>query len=97
MTIFRESKGWDSESQIFNRWSLVPTLAFNRLQAICLPRHIRKNNTQRQRIHFKWPYGSLWVFAWPIIGKYHPHDQHMMCSLSCKALNRGKTLNGIVS
>ena len=28
MTIFRESKGWDSESQIFNRWCLVTTLAF---------------------------------------------------------------------
>ena len=31
MTIFQESKGWDSESQIFNRWCLVRTLAFNLL------------------------------------------------------------------
>ncbi len=30
MTIFQESKGWDSESAIFNRWCLLPTLAFKR-------------------------------------------------------------------
>ena len=28
MKIFRESKGWDSESPIFNRWCLVLTKAF---------------------------------------------------------------------
>ena len=28
MTIFQESKGWDSELPIFNRWCLVLALAF---------------------------------------------------------------------
>ncbi len=28
MTIFQESKGWDSELPIFNHWCLVLTLAF---------------------------------------------------------------------
>ena len=28
MTIFRESKGWDSESAIFNRWCPLLTMAF---------------------------------------------------------------------
>ena len=29
ITIFRDSKGWDSESAIFNRWCLLPMMAFN--------------------------------------------------------------------
>ena len=36
MTIFRESKGWDSESQIFNCWCLVLTLACKECVAVLI-------------------------------------------------------------